>query len=199
MGKKRRLANLDRKKQVVPWRVRSRKYVLKTPWLSVVKERVLLPWGRVLNNYYSVVGTRLVAVLLLDDQNQVLLVKQYRHPVRKITLDLPGGTVIGRETVVQATRRELFEETGYRVSRLKKLLTYFPDSGKKGDTKTIFLGYLSQKAHGRIQPFSREKGVEPVWVPLDKVLRMLKRAQGLESTLCLVVLYWKFLTPRQRG
>lgn len=182
-----------------PWRVRMKRYVLQTPWLSVTKEKVLLPGGQVLNDYYSVVGSKLVAVLLLNNQGEALLVKQYRHPVKKITLDLPGGAVASGENIVQAARRELLEETGYRVSRLKKLLTYFPDSGKKGDTKTVFLGYLSQTAYKRKQPFSEEIGVEPVWLPMGKVSRMLRHTQVLESTLCLAISYWKFLGRHQRS
>jgi ADP-ribose pyrophosphatase len=62
-----------------------------------------------------------VAVIALDEAGQVLLVKQYRHAVRAVTLEIPAGTLEPDEDPLVAAQRELREETGYRAGKLDRL------------------------------------------------------------------------------
>src|SRR3989304_5703220 len=57
-------------------------------------------------------------VLALTRNNEAVLVKQYRHGVRDILLELPGGIVDDDENPLDAVRRELLEETGYSTSNI---------------------------------------------------------------------------------
>ena len=52
----------------------------------------------------------------VDEKNRILLVRQYRLPARQYLWELPAGRVDPGETVLQAARRELAEETGYKAS-----------------------------------------------------------------------------------
>ena len=64
-----------------------------------------------------------VAVLALDEDDRVLLVRQYRHPVRSLLWELPAGlSDVADEPLTDTARRELWEETGYRADRLDLLL-----------------------------------------------------------------------------
>ncbi len=58
-----------------------------------------------------------VAVVAIDDADRVLMVRQYRHPVRRFLWELPAGLRdVDGEPPLAAARRELVEETGYRAS-----------------------------------------------------------------------------------
>lgn len=59
-----------------------------------------------------------VNVIPLTESGQVILVRQYRHGTREITLEIPGGLVEDGQTPAEAARRELIEETGYDCSEL---------------------------------------------------------------------------------
>jgi ADP-ribose pyrophosphatase len=62
-----------------------------------------------------------VAIVALDEAGGVLLVKQYRHAVRAVTLEIPAGTLEAGEEPLAAAQRELREETGYRAAQIERL------------------------------------------------------------------------------
>jgi len=62
-----------------------------------------------------------IALIALDEAGRVLLVKQYRHAVRAVTLEIPAGVLEPGEEPAAAAQRELREETGYRAERLERL------------------------------------------------------------------------------
>src|SRR5512143_2772825 len=62
-----------------------------------------------------------VAVVAVDDQQQVVLVKQYRHAVRNLVIEIPAGKLDGDEQPLAGAQRELREETGFRAGRIEQL------------------------------------------------------------------------------
>lgn len=171
------------RKGSLPWKVLARTLVVDTPWLQVAKERVRLPSGKELPDYYTIVGSRLVASMVVDSKENVLVVRQYRHAVRSKTVDLPGGAIEKGETALQAARRELKEETGVAISQPQRLLRYYPDSGKKGDIKVVFLFRLKGVGKRRKRLLSSEEGVEPAWIPVRVLLRQMRSGRFMEPTL----------------
>ena len=61
-----------------------------------------------------------VAVLALDDQNRCAMVRQYRHPISQVTLEIPAGKLdkLPNETREHAAHRELREETGFTAKKI---------------------------------------------------------------------------------
>jgi ADP-ribose pyrophosphatase len=78
-------------------------------------------------------------MLAADDRKRVLLVRQYRLPARQSLWELPAGRLDPGETPLQAARRELREETGYRAKKWKKLVSFYPSPGFLAEYMTIFL------------------------------------------------------------
>ena len=67
-----------------------------------------------------------VGVLAFAGPDKIVLVKQYRHPVRQFTLEIPAGKLGKGENPLACIKRELAEETGYRAGRIRKLLHFWP-------------------------------------------------------------------------
>jgi ADP-ribose pyrophosphatase len=67
-----------------------------------------------------------VGVLAFPSPNKILLVKQYRFPVRQFTYEIPAGKLKIGEKPLSCVFRELEEETGYRARKIKLLASYWP-------------------------------------------------------------------------
>lgn len=95
------------------WQVLARQLLLdRAPWLSVWVERVRLGSGVIIDDYYRVDLLSWVAVFAVTDDGRVPLVRQYRHGIGAIMLELPAGYIDGDEETLVTTRRELREEVG---------------------------------------------------------------------------------------
>lgn len=71
--------------------------------------------------------------------NQIVLLRNYRHTIDQVLWELPAGTAVRGEPAEITAARELAEETGYRAGRLYPLLSFFPAPGIANEKMIIFL------------------------------------------------------------
>lgn len=107
------------------------------PLFKVFQDLVELPNGLKLD-YYRVEKIPVVVVLpvLLD---KLVLVKQYRYPIKSISLELPAGHVKSNETSEECVLRELKEETGFTAGKIEKLISYNPSTEYSDQIYRIFI------------------------------------------------------------
>ena len=79
------------------------------------------------------------AIVPIDADGNVILVRQYRLPAREALLEIPAGGVDERESSENAAQRELREETGYRAGRLEPLGGFFVSPGYCTEFIHVFL------------------------------------------------------------
>jgi ADP-ribose pyrophosphatase len=95
------------------WAVRNDEVIAETPFFSVRREQCRTPAGGELD-YYLIDTADWANVVAVTEDLDLILVRQYRHAAREVTLEIPGGKLDGGEDAVAAATRELLEETGYR-------------------------------------------------------------------------------------
>jgi ADP-ribose pyrophosphatase len=110
---------------------------LKTPIFRVTCDRAVEPGGFQIERYI-VQHPGSAVMLAADTKKRVLLVRQYRLPARASLWELPAGKVDEGETPLQAAKRELIEETGYRARKWRKLVSFYPSPGYVAEKMTIF-------------------------------------------------------------
>ncbi|HWA77761.1 MAG TPA: NUDIX hydrolase [Polyangiaceae bacterium] len=98
---------------VRPWRVLSEQVVVERRWLRLREQRVELPNGHEIDEFHLLEGPDWAGVLALTEQNDVVMVRQYRHGLGRGSLELPAGVIEPDESDLFAAQRELLEETGY--------------------------------------------------------------------------------------
>ncbi len=99
---------------IKPWKILSTKTVYATPpFIEVSVETVQLPDGRIIPDYHHLDAGEFVTILTETADRNFLILRQYRHGVRRIGLALPGGRIDDDETPLDAAKRELLEETGF--------------------------------------------------------------------------------------
>jgi ADP-ribose pyrophosphatase len=85
--------------------------------------------------------TGIVAIIPITDEDNIVLLKQYREPFEKEVIEIPAGLVgdEGKETALEAAKRELFEETGYEAGSLEEIGTFCVSPGLCTEALTYVL------------------------------------------------------------
>jgi ADP-ribose pyrophosphatase len=117
--------------------------------------------------YYSLQLPDYAAVVALTEQNEVLIVRQFRPAVEHETFELPSGLIDPGETPAEAARRELLEETGYEAGELEVLGSMEPDVGRLGNRIWSCLARDVRKIPGSVP----EDGIEVFTWPLEELAR----------------------------
>jgi len=101
--------------------LQSRNVFVAAPWIRVAKQQVRLPDGRVVDDYHQIDLGDYAIVYAQTDDGRVIVERQYKHGIGKVTLVLPAGKIEPGECPLIAAQRELLEETGYRAEHWNAL------------------------------------------------------------------------------
>lgn len=126
---------------------------------------------RITRDYVSHPGA--VAVVVIDEQDRVLLVNQYRHPVGMTLWELPAGLLdVAGEAPLEAAKRELWEEADRRAQTWSVLTDFFLSPGSSSEAMRIFLARESTLVPEteRHERTDEEAEMRFSWVPLDDAL-----------------------------
>jgi ADP-ribose pyrophosphatase len=111
-----------------------------------------------------------VAVVVVDDQDNVLLVRQYRYPVGKFLLEIPAGGIDPNEEPIDCVRRELQEEIGYFPQKIEELGGFYSVPGY--GTEYLYCYLATDLVPSRLIAEDSE-GIEVVRVPISKITQLI--------------------------
>ena len=127
------------------------------------------------------------AMLAIDKDNKVILVKQHRYPHGNV-LEIPAGTLEKGENVKKCAFRELQEETGYKAKTMTSLITYYPSVGYNTEKIHCFVASGLSKP-GNLH-LDEDEIISVVKVPLKKLIKMILSGKIIDSkTICAVLTY----------
>ena len=110
-----------------PWEViKTHEVYSANPWVKVTVQEIRLPDGRVVPDYHQIKLQDYVMIFAQAPDGRILIERQYKHAVGKVTLTLPAGTLEAGEDPMTAAKRELLEETGYTSDDWQALGTFIP-------------------------------------------------------------------------
>jgi 8-oxo-dGTP pyrophosphatase MutT (NUDIX family) len=122
------------------WKVLSREYLSRKLWYTVRVDRVELPNGTVIPEYWVSEYAPWVNVVALTDRDEVVLIRQYRHGIGAVHYELPAGSTDPEDsTMEEGARRELREETGYGGGRWSLLATLSANPALQNNVTYTFL------------------------------------------------------------
>ncbi len=108
-----------------------------------------------------------VAILGIDKSNNMIFIRQYRHAVGRILLELPAGKIDPGESKYMAGLREFKEETGYTAGSIETLLSGLSSPGFL--TENIHILLATDLTEGNPEPTENEN-IEVVGIPIPDVL-----------------------------
>lgn len=166
-----------------PWRTVSTRVVYENPWIRVREDEVVRPDG--LPGIYGVVHFRNVAVGVLAVEDGALwLVGQYRYPLGLYSWEIPEGGCPEGEDPLEAGKRELEEETGFRARRWTKMGQAHLSNSVSDELAVWFL------AEGLEQGERRPDGTEKLQVrrvSFGEALRMLDSGEITDALSVLAI------------
>jgi len=163
------------------------KELLRTSIFQLTQDRAIDPEGFEIKR--AIIQHQGSAVMMaVDDKRRILLVRQYRLPARDYLWELPAGRVDPGETVLQAARRELREETGFRATRWQKLATFFVSPGFLAEKMTIYLA--TGLKSGEQQPMEDER-IEMKWFTQSELDIMIQRGQVKDAKTMVGFMTWE--------
>ncbi len=173
----------------------SAKVLLETPIFKVTDNQALDPEGhRIRRLIVSHSGS--AVTMPVDDENRVLLVRQYRLPAGQHLWELPAGRIDPGETALQAAKRELVEETGYRARRWTKLAQFFSSPGFLAEHMTIYLA--TSLIPGKPEPVEDER-IELRWFSPAQMEQAISKGRILDAKTMVGYFTWKNRQSRAAG
>lgn len=143
-----------------------------SPYLDVEVDTIIGPDGaehdRTVVRPHGAVG-----VVAIDEDDRILLVEQYRHPVGRRLVEIPAGTLdVAGETPQVAAARELSEEADVQAAEWTHLLGLFATPGYSTETWTIYTasGLTATPMAERIERVAEEADMRQLWVPFADAL-----------------------------
>lgn len=134
--------------------------------LNLRRDRVRLPNGREATREV-VEHPGAVAIVALDDGRNVYLVRQYRHPIGRETLEIPAGKLDAGEEPLACARRELAEEVGLAAANWRLVLTFYTTPGFSDEIMYLF---LATGLHPYKEESDADEFIEVMRLPLEEAV-----------------------------
>jgi ADP-ribose pyrophosphatase len=135
--------------------------IFKNPWIQLYQDKIETRNGKTID-YTWYKASDVVVIVPFLDSSTLIMIRQYRYPLRKVLLEFPAGHIENGEDVKEAAKRELLEETGYLAKELRYLYTYHPSVSKSRQLVHIF------KGEGLIENESKHDSTEDI-ISVDTV------------------------------
>ena len=151
--------------------------VYSDPYIIILRDLVEFPGGRI-GSYFRLINQADLqggqgVVILASMNNKYLLLRQYRHPIRSWSFEVPRGFGEPGTSAEEQAQTEIREEVEGEISKLFDLGIYFNNTGLEGNKVKLFFAKLAS-----IGRPAKEEGIESLyWVSLKELEDMIANAQ----------------------
>lgn len=153
------------------WKLLSSAYICNEPWATLRRDTCELPDGRINDHYYVLEYPDWVNMIGITEQNELLVIKQYRHGAGIIALEIPAGTTEAGEDPKNAAVREMLEETGYQFDQIEEIAALYANPATSGNITYTYLMTGGKKVQE--QALDEHEEIDVYRIPLEEAKRML--------------------------
>lgn len=156
--------------------------------ISLQVDTVRLPDGREATREIVKHPGAVAVLALLGDKEKMLVVEQYRKPLNKSQVEIPAGKLDPGEDPMDAARRELEEETGYRCASLRHLSSFYTSPGFADELLHLYIAEGLER--GQANP-DDDEFLECSAITLEEAERLIREAHISDAKTVLAVYAWK--------
>lgn len=167
------------------WKTLSSKYLSNHRFFTARKDVCEMQNGTVVPAYYVVELPECVCAMAVTENNDVILIKQYRHPIAKGILEIPGGFIDKGETAEMAIARELQEETGYKFTNFYYLGKTAANPGVLNNFTNLYLATGGKKVAEQKLDYNEEIEIKLFSLEEARVMLMNNEIVQAMHSLCM--------------
>ncbi len=162
--------------------------VVLNAFIQIRKER-LLHRGMVESDHFTISSTpESVAVIAINKNGDILVTQEYRHAIKKTVLGCPGGLVDPGETVLEAAKRELLEETGCTAEKFEVMGRCFPLPGLLDQKMACILATNAQ--HSCTPQLEATEMIQSFFLSQERLRQKLHQGADIDGILCAALFFW---------
>jgi 8-oxo-dGTP pyrophosphatase MutT (NUDIX family) len=154
------------------WKVIESKFVFDNKWFKVQQDSVELSNGKIIDDFFMWKEGPIGVAVALTAENEILLVREYRHAAGEILIQLPAGILNEGEDYQAGSLRELEEETGYSSKEVEPLATLYRSPSKIIGTVSAFLMKNCYLLEGE-RHLDETEDIELVKMPFSEALKLI--------------------------
>lgn len=162
------------------WKIKSTERILDSEYVKVDKDDVILPRGREIKDFYKVTIKDCAAIVAITPDNRIILKKEYRHCYGEELIEIPAGVLESGEDPLNAAKRVLQEETGYRSEKWTYLGKTVESSAKLTNFMYIYLAEDCEKVSEQKLDYGED--IDVLEVEFDDSIGMIMNNQIICSS-----------------
>ena len=156
-------------------------YLFKRPWLTARRDTCQLPDGRIMDEYYVLEYPTFINVIAITKDDEMVLVRQYRHGLGRTCFELVAGCVEEGEDPMVAAQRELLEETGFSGGEWTETMCYSCNASAMNNLSHSYLAVGVERTD--TQHLDANEDIEVYTFPKDEVHKMLLRGDFMQASM----------------
>ncbi len=169
------------------WKTLSSKYISRHKYFTARVDKCEAADGKIIEEYFVVELPTTACALAITEDEKVIMIKQYRHAVDDVLLELPGGFIDENELPETAMARELMEETGYAFSSVEIVGKIAANPGVLNNFTYLFLARGGKKTG--VQNLDHNEEIEVITISLEELKNLFLENKIVQSLHANCILY----------
>ena len=175
------------------WKTLSQKYLIEKPWLTARVDKVELPTGAIIDEYYVLEYPDWVNTIAITKEGEFVFVRQYRYAIGKTVNELCAGVIEKGEDPMVAAKRELMEETGFGGGNWQKWMTI--SANPSTHTNLTHCHLATDVERMDVQHLDKAEDIEVRFFSREEVMEMLEKGEIWQSLMAAPL--WKYFAKEK--